>query len=337
VASSESAGHGKTIGLGVIDEAFDDVDNRREQALLPAMRTVRDAQLVICSTMGTQTSTYLNAKVDAGRMLAVADSDEGRIAYFEWSAPDDADPGDPAVWAACSPALGYTLELGTIESEYQSAVSAGKLGEFQRFALNQRTASDERLIPAAVWDRCRTDGHVDAAKVFFALDCDPDRSRATIAKASTDHCEIVESDVGTAWVIHRAKDLCSRYHAALAVDPASPAGALIGDLTNAGVRVFELGGQDFVKACGSFFDAVADTKIRIRSDGRLDQAVAGAKRRPVGDAWAWARKTSTVDITPLVAVTLACYAASQGPGLSKCWPAEEELTSVPAAGSIVWE
>jgi hypothetical protein len=38
--------------------------------------------------------------------------------------------------------------------------------------------------------------------------------------------------------------------------------------------------------------------------------VRGARTRPLGDAgWAWSRKGSPVDITPLVAATLALSAA----------------------------
>jgi hypothetical protein len=39
----------------------------------------------------------------------------------------------------------------------------------------------------------------------------------------------------------------------------------------------------------------------------LTAAVRGASRRPMGDAWAWSRKNSLVDISPLVAVTLALW------------------------------
>jgi hypothetical protein len=38
-------------------------------------------------------------------------------------------------------------------------------------------------------------------------------------------------------------------------------------------------------------------------------AVRGAVTRPLGDSWVWSRKSSAVDISPLVAVTLAHWAA----------------------------
>ena len=89
--------------LAEIDEAFDDVDDRREQAMLPAMITRPEAQLLVVSTMGTDASTYLNRKVEAGRAAALEGRTSG-IAYFEYSIPLDedvddalADPLDPVV------------------------------------------------------------------------------------------------------------------------------------------------------------------------------------------------------------------------------------------------
>ena len=40
----------------------------------------------------------------------------------------------------------------------------------------------------------------------------------------------------------------------------------------------------------------------------------GATKRPLGDAWAWSRKNSTVDISPLVAATLALWGYSNAAG-----------------------
>src|SRR5580765_7927527 len=67
LANSKSSGHGRTLPFGVIDEAWDDVDNRRVGAIGPAQITVPDAQILGCSTMGTDESTFLNNLVDMGR------------------------------------------------------------------------------------------------------------------------------------------------------------------------------------------------------------------------------------------------------------------------------
>ncbi len=43
----------------------------------------------------------------------------------------------------------------------------------------------------------------------------------------------------------------------------------------------------------------------------LDEAAAGAAKRAIGDAWAWTRKSAAADISPLVAATLALWAATR--------------------------
>lgn len=309
VASGESAGHGKTIGLGVIDEAFDDVDNRREQALSPAMRTVRDSQLIVASTMGTDASIYLNRKVETGRAVAEADRDDSRVAYFEWSAPDDADISDPAVWAACTPALDYTIDLDTIRAEYESNLATP--GEFKRFGLNQRTASDERIIPAAAWEAVNSPTVQPDGRVVFAIDCNPERSSSSIAVSDSEgRVELLEHDRGTGWLVTRAQQLAQKWSASVAVDPGGPAGSFIPDLKAQSVPIIEVGGGDLTKACGLFFDAVIDRHIQVRSDARLDLAVAAANKRPAGDAWVWTRKASSTDISPVVAATIAYWAAT---------------------------
>lgn len=146
LATSEEAGHGRTLDQGVIDEAFADEDDRREQALLPAMSTRPDAQLFVFSTMGTQKSTYLNRKVEAGRAAVLAGLTTG-IAYFEWSAADDADPDDPATWWSCMPALGHTISEATVRHARQTMPD----GEFRRAYLNQQMSGEDHWLSREQW------------------------------------------------------------------------------------------------------------------------------------------------------------------------------------------
>src|SRR5439155_13341340 len=98
------SGHSKTLDQAVMDEIWADEDDRREQGLRPAMVTRPDAQLLVCSTAGTQASTVLNRKVTTGRLAAEENSGHG-IAYFEWSAPEDWDPDDEDSYFSFMPAL----------------------------------------------------------------------------------------------------------------------------------------------------------------------------------------------------------------------------------------
>src|SRR5258708_21248903 len=54
-------------------------------------------------------------------------------AYFGYSAPDDADPGDPAAWYGCMPALGITVSEETVRADFATM----PLAEFRRAYLCQ--------------------------------------------------------------------------------------------------------------------------------------------------------------------------------------------------------
>jgi len=126
--------------------------------------------------------------------------------------------------------------------------------------------------------------------------------------------EIVDARPGVGWLVDRLVELSSAHHAPVALDPASPAGAFQRELVDRQVTVVEVFGRELVQACGSFYDAVMERTVKVRpTHHELDKAVAGATRRNVGDAWAWGRRTSDVDITPLVAVTLARWSAMAQP------------------------
>lgn len=146
-AVTEKAGHGDILDEAYIDEAFSQPDNRMEQAFEPAMITRANHQLGSVSTAGWEdASPYLLGKVQAGRKLVEQDVRHG-TAFFEWSAPEDADPGAVETWLACMPALHrpdcpptcrqHTVAIKTVRGLYEKAVRENKLADFKRAYLNQ--------------------------------------------------------------------------------------------------------------------------------------------------------------------------------------------------------
>jgi phage terminase large subunit-like protein len=81
LSTEEAAGHGETLDLAVLDEAWA-LDASAEQGVRPAMVTRRNAQLWMLSTAGTDRSTFWRGKVDAGRTQAATGLDGG-MAYFD--------------------------------------------------------------------------------------------------------------------------------------------------------------------------------------------------------------------------------------------------------------
>jgi hypothetical protein len=311
LASNEGAGHGRIVDLAVLDEAHDDVDDRREAAVTPAMATRPAAQLLVISTAGTEASAYLRRKVDTGRDAVVNGETEG-IAYFEWSAEDDADPDDPAVWRACMPALGFTINEATVR---HARATMGE-GEFRRAFLNMWTTAEERVIPAAVWRAvCREDVAPDGGLVL-GIDCNPERSAGSIAVGdSSGRVELIEyRDSGVGWIVERVAERARTYGAPVVLDGRGPAASLLADLEAKRVRrVVPYSASDMTTACAAFYDAVADRKVAVRTDPALDDAVAAARRRQVGDSWMWGRRDTGKDVSPLVALTLAFHRATNRP------------------------
>lgn len=131
-SGTSTSDHGDTLDLAVIDEAWAQRDDTIEQAVKPAMMTRDGAQLWVVSTAGTEFSAYFRGKVEDGRAhaeLGVTDT----AAYFGYSAPDDADPADPATWYGCMPALGLTVSEETVRSDFTTM----DLAEFRRAYLCQ--------------------------------------------------------------------------------------------------------------------------------------------------------------------------------------------------------
>ena len=98
------------------------------------------------------------------------------------------------------------------------------------------------------------------------------------------------------------------------MDAAGPAGSVLHKATELGVPVEAVSAPDHAKACGLMFDTVDQRALRHLGGLELRQAVKGATKRPLGDAWAWSRRNSTVDISPLVAATLALWGYSNSAG-----------------------
>ena len=116
----------------------------------------------------------------------------------------------------------------------------------------------------------------------------------------------------TGWLVDRAKELTEKWSASRwAVDATGPAASLIEEMEQAGLVVHRASAKELAVASGQFYDGVVNRRLRIRRHAQLDEAVAGAVKRPRGDAWAWARKSAAADVCPLVAMTLALWAAGQ--------------------------
>lgn len=315
-ANTEKAGHGGTLDEAYIDEAFAQVDYRLEQAFGPAMITRPNKQLGWVSTAGwVDGSAYLSEKVDLGRRL-VLDGSPTRIAFFDWSAPEDCDPGDPRVWWGCMPALGFTIHVDDIRMEYDKALRADKMNEFKRAYLNvwvPKSVGMGNVFAPGVWDAQRDPRSQIAGRVSLAVEVAQDRSWSVVAASGARadgalHVQIAENHRGTEWVVGKVAELASGGRVTVA--PNSPAGSLIEDLESRGLTVDKIPTGEYAQACGAFFDRIHQRGIYHLGQPELDVAVSAARKKTFSDAWVFDRRNTSLDISPLAAVTLAAWTAS---------------------------
>lgn len=307
LASVADAGHGRVLDGAAIDEAWADVDDRREAALLPTMLTRPHAQLWIASNAGTDHSAYWRRKCELGRALVDAGDTESGIAYFEWSAPADADTDDEEVWARAHPALGLRIDVAAVRHMRRTMTES----EFRRAVLNIPTAAVvDRLIPAVAWAAVSSVSAAPSGRVRFAADALADRSRAAVVAFGGGVAELVDARDGVVWLRERLVELARRHDAPVVLDAQGPLAPLVDDLRLQGVRVVGLRTADVTTAALRTLDAIVEGRIKVRTDPRLDEAAASVRKRPVGERWMFAR-ASDADVSPMLALSLAVGAPDQ--------------------------
>ena len=303
IARSRSSGRGFSADVVYLDEAFE-LSDATMGALLPALSARPDPQVWYTSSAPHHTSTVLHRLRSRG--LAGGDP---RLFYVEWFAPKDADPADPESWAIANPLLGLRINEERIDTAQRSLDPA----EFAREHLGipeEPDALAASIIPLAQWDALKADSSPILSGETFALDVSPDRRHASFAVAG--RCddglvqiEVFDSRSGTSWVVERAIKLHQDHNKPLRIEKGGPAGSFVTLLTEAGVEVEEVSTADHARATGQFIDVVSSGSLRHLGDPILRSAIVGATLRHSGDADLWSRRSSKVDITPLVASTLA--------------------------------
>jgi hypothetical protein len=239
-----------------------------------------------------------------------------RVSWHEWSAEGDPAEvtiemlGDMALAHAANPSMADGLiSEETVLDEIASmpprtaAVELYGMGDWP-----PTDASVSGLFDAKRWAMLA--GDVELESPTLSVDVSPLRTWATImgAKRVGDKVQIgvVHREAGTGWIVERMVELVEELRPERIVcDERGPAASLLDELAEAGVEVETIGTVEYTRACGMFFDAVEQGTLVHDGDPALEAAVRGAAQRTLADAWAWSRKHSRSDITPLVAGTIA--------------------------------
>lgn len=248
--------------------------------------------------------------------------DDPSLAYLEWSV--DADhpldvtddmAGDHALWRQANPGLGTLIAVDHMERERRSmdartfAVELLGVG-----AWPEVEGTGSTLIGLEAWLDLVDERATMDDPVVLAFDVSPTRRSSIAAAGASDAggllVEVIDSREGTGWVGPRLVDLIGKHSVAEVVcDGYGPAVSIAQTVSDAGITVRRLDTSEHGQACGRLIDAVEEKTVVHLGQDELTLAIKGAKPRPLGDAWAWSRRHSSVDISPLVASSFALWSA----------------------------
>ena len=324
IARSKGSGRGFTGNTNIIDEAFAYTWDHNE-ALMPTMRAVPNAQIIYTSTPPLTGDSgdvmyHLRQRAEAGG--------DDSLGYRDWGLDGDLDHladvdlDDPALWETTNPAWGQRVTSEATARDRRGMSDQGFAREI--LGIWPKRVEGSTVIDPAKWAAMLDQGSERDrdAGLSLGVDISPLRDSASICvyglrADGMGHAQIADYRPGTKWLIPRLIELrealepiaiamgkgtfaflkttLDKQNFKLPEDPEEPEP---GDLAVTGAI-------DMAAATGQVLEGVREQAFRVVPNRHLDVAVAGAKTKASGDTIAWTPIKSDVDITPLVAMGLA--------------------------------
>lgn len=297
-------------------------------SLMPVLRAQPNPQLHYAGSPVDQEEHEHGIVFASVRQRGIAGTDPSLV-YLEFSLPfEDIDDltdevmDDPKMWARVTPPLGTRVSVDFIAAERRAM---GRR-QFAAECLGVGSWPDPsegagRVISGEAWAavECKESSQRITGEKTFAIDLNPERTWGSIDVSGMRsdgywHVAVVEHKRTTAWIVPKCIALQNEHpESSFVYDVGGPVGKsnIPDELREAGVRLIEADQTDYARAYAGFIDAVEKQTMRYpMGEGALTDAVADARKQAMGDASKWSRRSSTsADITPLVAGSLALWAA----------------------------
>lgn len=330
LARSQGGGRGLGGKRVVLDEALI-LSATSMGALLPVLSARGDnVQVNYGSSAAKANSDHLHRLIRRGR----AGGDPSLI-HIEWKAPGSwVDPpcrlgrrcphevgtegcalDDESLWPAANHILGRTRPNGTgITYSYVRAerrtlppIEFGR----ERLGWEETPPGESQVIDMDAWVKRVDPDSVITGVAALSLDASPDLAWAAIGLTGRRpdgkrHRQVLEHAPGMGWLLGKAIEIDREIpNCGWAVDPTSPAGALVPEMEQAGLTVHTVAGRELSQACVNILNGAVDDSGYHLGQACLDQAWRDTVTVPMGDSVRFARVKSSGNICPVMVVTLS--------------------------------
>ncbi|WP_280473289.1 terminase [Nocardia asiatica] len=241
------------------------------------------------------------------------DGESAETLYIEMSADRGCDLMDREQWRKANPSfpkrtseramLRLRKKLKSDDSWRREA-----LGIWDEFNKHQP------VVRAAAWRDLADVGPADGVKPnALAVDMSHAREISVTAcwlEGENAHGEEIwagiDEDAAVEWIAARAGRRIP-----VVIDNVSPASSMAPKLRARKCQVIGTGPQDMARACGMFFSRATTDRLSHADQDAVNDALQGGRKRAIGTAggWGWDRQDESVNIAPLVSMTLALFGA----------------------------
>lgn len=285
-------------------------------SIVPTMSAMPNPQMWLFGTPPTETDDPFAFS----RVRESALAHKARHCWLEWAANVGDDINDPEVWAKANPAYGVRIS-------YEACADDRAAMDDEQFLRERLGVWDTKAatavfgpgrwesVPKMVGSLSASGVEMGALGVAVSIDLE---KAAIVGAAPSDERNVVRvmqhGPNPDGWLVDRVVELHQAHGVPVVIDGKGPGADVVPALREAlGDTLHVVGMEEVKDACAGIYKAVRGDGLahslpvgESRTDV-LDAAVGDAVKRELQDRWAWGRRKSSGDISPLEAATLALW------------------------------
>jgi phage terminase large subunit-like protein len=307
VAATRDGSRGRSVnGLLFIDEVRE-ITEEGFRAATPVTRAHPNSHTLLCSNAGDAFSTVLNDLRE--RAISYPPKSFG---FYEYSAPQYCKIEDRNAWAMANPSLGYTITEEAIEE----AIATSPIENTRTETLCQWIDSLSSPWPHGVLEET-SDSTLEmsaGAYTVFGFDVSPSRRNGSLvagqllpdgrigigiletysSQVAIDELKMAASIKG--WAdIYKPRLVCFDKYATQTIADR---------LSNSGVIVEDVSGQQFYKACGDLLEGLVNHRVVHNGQAELIQQMNNCAAKVNDSAWRIIKRKSAGDISAPIGLAM---------------------------------